>query len=291
MTGATGFIGSHVAFRLLDKGHELVVLARNEHKTTALSHHPNVTRLHATLYDFDTIRTALDGCRACIHIALGWGDTPVEMLKTDTTATVSLLQSCVDAGVEHFLYTSSTAVMGTFQPRMDELTPPSPTDNYGATKLASEAYVLAVEAASEMRCNIIRPGYTFGNPAVAGAPIQPDRRFADIVQKARRGDPISLDAGDGTQFIWAGDLAALYEAVLCSPRSREIYFGLGTPFVTWEAIAKQAVSMTQSSSAIALEGTAKPPCLFDLSKIKTHFGLAFSALPYVEEHLRYFMKD
>ena len=70
VTGATGFINSHVAYRLLDAKHELVVLARNPEKTPSLSEHPRITRVTSTLYDEAVIRRALDNCETYVHIAL-----------------------------------------------------------------------------------------------------------------------------------------------------------------------------------------------------------------------------
>lgn len=290
ITGATGFIGSHVASRLLQAGHELVALARNPDKTPSLSSDPRVERVPGSLYDFALIRDKLAGCDACVHVALGWGDTPVSMLETDTRATVFLLQACVEQGVSQFLYTSSTAALGGFWARMSEADAARPSDYYGATKAASEAYVMAVGARTRLRCNVIRPGYTFGNPAAPGAPTQPDQRFTSIVRDALAGREIRVKRGDGTQFVWAGDLARLYEAVLSSERSREVYFGLATPFVTWQSIAEEAVRLTGSRSAIVAEGEAGPPCRFDLSKIKDHFGLEFDSAQHLTAHLRYLIE-
>ncbi len=209
------------------------------------------------------------------------------MLETDTRATVFLLQACVEQGVKHFIYTSSTAALGGFWSRMSEADPTRPSDYYGATKAASEAYVMAVGAKTSLRCNVIRPGYTFGNPVVAGAPMQPDQRFTSIVKSALGGQEIRVKKGDGTQFVWAGDLARLYAAVLGSERSREVYFGLATPFVTWQAVAEEAIRLTGSRSQLVTEGEAAPPCLFDLSKIKDHFGLEFGSAEHITRHLRH----
>ncbi|MFZ5891696.1 MAG: NAD-dependent epimerase/dehydratase family protein [Myxococcota bacterium] len=285
LTGATGFIGSYVAQALLSEGHELVVLARNPDKHPALSNDARVERILGTLADSQRIRKALTGADACVHVALGWGDTPTEMLKNDTLASVSLLEACLDAGVRKFIYTSSTAALGSFFERMDETHPTRPSDLYGATKAATEAYVLAVGAKSGMLCNVIRPGYTFGNPVAPGATTQPDRRFHHIVRQARRGEDITLKRGDGTQFIWAGDLARLYTAVLASERTREVYYGLGAPFVEWQRIAEQAIEITGSNSQIHLEGSTREPCLFDLGKMRRHFGLEFDSATHIREHL------
>lgn len=287
ITGATGFIGSHVAYRLLDAGHELVAIARNPEKTPSLSSHPRVRRVLASLYDLRIIREQLAGCDACVHVALGWGDTPATMLEADTRATVSLLEACVEQGVKQFLYTSSTAALGGFWSRMTEADPVRPSDYYGATKAASEAYVMAVGARSSLRCNVIRPGYTFGNPVAPGAPTQPDKRFASIVKSALAGEDIRLERGDGTQFVWAGDLARLYQSVLDSERSREVYFGLATPFVTWQAVAEEAVRLSGSRSKVVAEGEPGAACRFDLSKIKEHFGLEFGSAEHITRHLEH----
>ena len=60
ITGARGFIGSYVAYELLQASHELVVVARDAHKLTALSNHPRVRRLTATLNDRELMRAALE---------------------------------------------------------------------------------------------------------------------------------------------------------------------------------------------------------------------------------------
>jgi UDP-glucose 4-epimerase len=291
MTGATGFIGSYVAFELLGAGHDLVVVARNPEKLPALSAHPRVRRVTATLAQRELMRDALAGCEACVHVALGWGDSPVDMLLNDTLPSIALLEDCAAVGIQRFLYTSSTAALGPFFANMSEADPTRPNDYYGATKAATEAYVFAAGAKSGMACNVIRPGYTFGNPSIEGAPTQPDRRFHAIASAARRGEPIQLRRGDGTQFVWAGDLARLYRAVLESDRSREVYYGLGTAFVSWERVAEISKALCQSSSPIILEGEATAPCLFDLGKIERDFGFVFEAESRLREHVAHLLQS
>jgi UDP-glucose 4-epimerase len=290
LTGGTGFIGSYVAQALLSQGHEIVALARNAQKHPALTEHPGVKRVTGTLADSELIRSNLEGVEACVHVALGWGDTPTDMLKNDTLASVSLMEACAAVGVTQFIYTSSTAALGPFFEHMHEGHPTRPNDFYGATKAATEAYLFAAAARTSMRCNVIRPGYTFGNPIAPGATTQPDRRFHRIVQQARRGEDIVLAAGDGTQFVWAGDLARLYTAVLASERTREVYYGLAVPFVEWRQIAELSRELTASSSRIRLEGERRAPCLFDLGKIRQHFGLEFDSQVHIREHLEYLAK-
>ncbi len=291
LTGATGFIGSYVAYELLSAGHELVVAARNPEKLPALSRHPRVRRVQAELKQRGLMREALHGCEACIHVALGWGETPVSMLENDTLPSVALVEDCAALGVQKFIYTSSTAALGPFFASMSERDPTRPSDYYGATKAATEAYVLAAASKTGMRCNVIRPGYTFGNPVVEGATTQPDRRFHEIARAAKLGHDIRVKRGDGTQFAWAGDLARLYRAVIESEHSREVYYGLGATFSSWESVAEEAKTLASSSSRIVLEGEPRSACLFDLGKIERDFGLVFQSTEHIRQHLAYLLKN
>ncbi|HEQ71570.1 MAG TPA: NAD-dependent epimerase/dehydratase family protein, partial [Spirochaetia bacterium] len=78
LTGGTGFIGSFVARELAARGHTLHILARNTDKVPALRQLPGVNIFQAQLTDYDLIRPRLSGMEAVVHVALGWGDTPVD---------------------------------------------------------------------------------------------------------------------------------------------------------------------------------------------------------------------
>jgi len=289
LTGGSGFIGHWVVKEFLSQGHQLRLLIRNIKKIPSLQAMPGVEVVPGTIYDKPVITKALQGCDACVHIALGWGETPTTMLQNDTAVTVFLLEEAEKAGVKKFLYTSSTAAIGKFRRIMTEAIDPRPVDLYGATKAASEAFLLGFAAKAEMHCNVIRPGYTFGNPAFPDGVTQPDKRFNQIAAAVKKGESIPVTKFDGTQFIWAGDLAKLYGALLNSDRRRKIYFGLSSEFVTWESIARRAVELARSKSEIVLEdkGWDPEPNLFDMSSIKNDFGLEFTAFAEIERHLEY----
>ena len=167
-----------------------------------------------------------------------------------------------------------------------------PATFYGATKAASENFVTAQSHLSSMRVNIIRPGYVFGNPVVPGGSIQGDLRFREIVRCAIQNRSIRVTKNDGTQFIWAGDLARLYLAVLHSSMNRRTYFGLSKHFVSWHRIAQAAVEMSGSSSRIELEdkGWAENGLSWDVSDMKRDFGLEFDPWERIVEHLDYCFK-
>jgi len=288
LTGGTGFIGHFVAKEFLEKEYSLKILARNPKKIPSLATHKNVEMIEADLLDSEAIKKGLEGCDACVHIALGWGETPLSMLANDTTATVQLLEFAENAGCKKFIYTSSTAALGKMRRNVNEDMVCQPVDLYGATKAAGEAYVLG--ARSKMKRNIIRPGYTFGQLAFPDGVTQPDRRFFNITKAVKENQAVRLTKYDGTQFIHALQLARLYAAVLESDLNEEVFFGLGTEWISWKSIAEQAISMrpdTKSTIEEEDKGWGSDPFLFSVEKIEKFFGLKFNGNDFIYDHLRW----
>ena len=107
----------------------------------------------------------------------------------------------------------------------------------------------------------------------------------------KNGVEITLTKNDGTQFIHAADLAKIFRAVLESNKRNEIYFGLGSKFITWESIAQTASEITSKPIMLKLEDKGYPdePSLFDVSKIEKDFGLKFIPDAQIENNLKYLL--
>ncbi len=287
ITGGMGFIGSYLVAALLGRGYELTILARDPGKIGEFERRKSIKMLKGGMEDSGIIAGNIKGHDACIHNALFWGNTAVEMVARDTLSSVFFFETAAEAGIKHMIYTSSTAALGEFRDCMDEEMKSKPVNYYCATKAATEEYLSAVSYQYPMRCNIIRPGYTFGNPVVKGAPMEIDTRFRDIVKCALTGRDIKVAENDGTQFIWAGDLARIYLSVLESDFNRDIFFGLGREYISWERIARKTVEITSSKSRIIKEENGPAPVMFNLEKIKTCFGYSFEAWDRLVEHIEY----
>ena len=289
MTGGLGFIGSWITMELIKAGHQVTILARNPDKIPHFRDLKEISMVKGGLEDRELIRTAMSGHDAVLHNALFWGDSLSEMLQKDTAATVFLAETAGESGISQFLYTSSTAALGEFRPEMHEEMRLKPIDAYGASKAASEGFILAASRKYSMRCNIIRPGYTVANPVVPLAPMEIDSRFRDIVRKAVDGTEIELDEFDGTQFIWAGDLAKIFRSVLETDGNRRVYFGLSKEFVTWEAVAREAVKIAGTGAPVTIRKKDKSgeACLFELKKIRDDFGYEFKCWEKIREHIEY----
>ncbi len=114
ITGATGFIGSHVAARLLEKGWNVRALRRSG----TLS--PHIERLdvewrEGDIRDFDQVRSCMAGCKVVFHVAADyrlWAKNPAEIYETNVTGTANVLRAAHLSGVKRVVYTSSVGALG-----------------------------------------------------------------------------------------------------------------------------------------------------------------------------------
>ena len=137
ITGATGFVGSHVARMAAQQGAELRLLARKTSNIANLP--PSAEVVVGDLREPAGFATALRGCDALIHVAADyrlWVPDPAEMYKANVDGTRELLQLAREAGVPRVVYTSSVATMGfkTDGTVVDEATPVSEADMIGHYK-------------------------------------------------------------------------------------------------------------------------------------------------------------
>jgi dihydroflavonol-4-reductase len=114
VTGATGFLGSHVARVLAEQGAELRLLVRPTSDLRNLDG-LNAERVVGDLRDAGSIEKALSGCDVVFHVAADyrlWVRDPGEMYRSNVEGTRSLLEAARKQGIRRVVYTSSVATMG-----------------------------------------------------------------------------------------------------------------------------------------------------------------------------------
>jgi dihydroflavonol-4-reductase len=113
LTGATGFVGHHVARALAGQGAELRLLARRTSNLANLEGIPGETHV-GDLARPESLRPALAGCDAVVHVAADyrlWIRDPAAMYRANVDGTRELLRLAREAGVPRFVHTSSVATM------------------------------------------------------------------------------------------------------------------------------------------------------------------------------------
>lgn len=114
LTGATGFIGSRVARRLVERGEAVRALARPGSRRENLAGLP-VEVVEGDLTRPETLRAAVDGCAVVYHVAADYrlsAPDPRALYRTNVEGTRALLQAAREAGVERVVYTSSVGALG-----------------------------------------------------------------------------------------------------------------------------------------------------------------------------------
>jgi len=114
ITGATGFVGSHVARVLAEQGADLRLLVR---KTSRLENIANIPgeRFVGDLTDADSLKKGMNGCDAVFHVAADyrlWTRNPHEMYAANVEGTRAILKAAQEAGVKRVVYCSTVATMG-----------------------------------------------------------------------------------------------------------------------------------------------------------------------------------
>jgi dihydroflavonol-4-reductase len=111
VTGATGFIGWHVARKLLARGHTVRALVRPASKVRELE----VEEVTGDLRNRESLERAVAGCGLVFHIAADyrlWARDPRELYRSNVEGTRNLLTAARDGGVERVVYTSTVGCIG-----------------------------------------------------------------------------------------------------------------------------------------------------------------------------------
>jgi dihydroflavonol-4-reductase len=135
VTGATGFVGWHVARTLLERGFPVRALVRAAGRVRELD---GIEEAHGDLRDKDSLRRAVQGCGLVYHVAADYrlyARDESAMYHSNVDGTRNLLDVARQAGVERFVYTSTVGCIGIPNDRPgDESTPVSLQDMSGAYK-------------------------------------------------------------------------------------------------------------------------------------------------------------
>lgn len=261
VTGATGFLGSHVARVLAEQGSDLRLLVRPTSDLRNLEG-LNADRVAGDLRDPASIEKALSGCDVVFHVAADyrlWVRDPAEMYRSNVEGTRSLLEAARKQGVRRVVYTSSVATMGftsktNYGNVADEQSPVLLADMIGHYKRSKfMAEQVAVEAArSGVDVVIVNPTTPIGE-----RDIKPTPTGRIVVDFLKRKFPAYVETG--LNLVDATECARGHVQALEKGRAGERYI-LGGENLTLKQILDRLAAITGLKSP-----TVKLPYFFALA--------------------------
>jgi UDP-glucuronate 4-epimerase len=263
VTGAAGFIGSHLAEAVLAQGHELVAVdSFNDYYDPSLKEE-NAAGLEVARFDLAEDDLALDGFDGVFHLAgqpgvRSFGTVFDDYIRRNMLATQRVFESAARAGVR-VVFASSSSVYGDAEryPTAEDAQP-SPISPYGITKLGCEQLAYAYAKGFGLDAVVLRYFTVYG-------PRQrPDMAFARVVDAVAQGTSFEL-YGDGLQsrsFTFVADAVAATLAAMDSAAAGALYnVGGGA-----EATMRDAIATLERASGRTLDLVEKPAAAGDVRR-------------------------
>ncbi len=264
VTGAGGFIGSHLTERLFELGANVRAFVRYTSRADEgfikyfsddLRKHMDI--VHGDIRELETVVKAMDGVDIVFNLAALVGIPysyihPQEVIEANTIGTLNVLMAARDASVEKLVQTSTSEVYGTarYVP-INEDHPKQPQSPYSASKIAADAIALSFYHSFDLPVAVIRPFNTYG-------PRQSDRAvIPSIISQALTKDKLTLGNTTPTRdFTFVTDTAEGFIKVAESQKSVGMEINIGTgQEISIEDLIRKIISLVGRD--IALEQDKK----------------------------------
>jgi len=291
VTGAAGFIGSHVCRNLLKQGHQVVGL---DDLSGGFSDYvpAGVKFVEGSITDAALVEQLFAGNKFehVFHLAAYAAEGLSHFIKrfnytNNLLGSVNLINASVNHGVKCFVFTSSIAVYGRNQLPMTEDAVPQPEDPYGIAKYAVELDLKETHEMFGMNHVIFRPHNVYGEFQNIGD------RYRNVIgifmNQIMQGQPMTI-FGDGKQtraFSYIDDVAPVIAASIARPESYNQVFNVGAdkPYSVNELATVVAKAMGAKSDIKRLDARNEVVHAYSAhEKVRKYFGDLIKNVPLEE---------
>src|SRR5215470_11195276 len=297
VTGASGFVGSAVARKLLERGFSVRALVRPTSPRFHLAG-LDIEFAEGDLLDAATVRPAMAGVRHVFHVAADyrlWARDRNEIMRNNVTSTRNVMEAALRAGVERVVYTSSVATLAvrTDGTSVDETFPLDEAKAIGVykrSKVAAERLVERMIAEEKLPAVIVNPSTPIGP-----RDVKPTPTGRIIVDAARGRIPAYVDNGHlaalnrgkiGERYILGGQNVSLSEmlatiATLLGRRPPRIRMWRGA-IVPLAVTAETIARFTGREPLVTLDALRMSKYRMFFTTAKAERDLGLSARPFTE---------
>ena len=248
ITGAGGFIGSHLVDDQLSRGNQVTALDINVDRLLSLSSNSGVKIIEADFANQPFIDPKLEGHEICFHLASAHLETNVGedyFWKVNVDHTREFVERCHKAGVKRFVHCSSVGVYGDIKnPPADEESECHPNVPYERSKLAGEIAVRDYVDGSDYEVVIVRPAWVYGPR---------DMRTEKLFRAVKKGRFFYVGSGQTFRHpIYISDMVEGFEIAAKHKHAPGNIFIIAGP---------KPVTLEELASGIAESVDVKPPSL------------------------------
>jgi dihydroflavonol-4-reductase len=285
ITGAGGFVGSHLVDSQLAQGHAVRAVDLHWQRLEHAANHPCLERVTGDLTDDALLPSLMSGVQIVYHLASAHLDVSQpgsHYHRVNVTATQNLLAAAHAAGVSRFVHCSTNSVLGEIHHvPADETAPCHPTNIYEQTKLLGEQAALAFYQETGFPVVVARPAWVYGSRCP---------RTARLMRTIKKGRFVMFGNGRTLRHpIYISDAVRGLELCAAKGRPGEIYFIAG----------EYAVTLNELTEAIAAaQGVKLPKARLPISlgmaaaySAQTAFGLLRRQPPISRRTLDFYLKD
>ncbi|MBP62397.1 MAG: NAD-dependent epimerase [Planctomycetaceae bacterium] len=277
VTGGGGFIGSHIADRLLREDYQVRVLDPYADRSCNLRHlEGQIEIVSATSADEALSRESLEGVDTLFHYAgavlpAASNDQPVADVLDHLANTLRLFVEAAESGVKTIVFASSGGTVYGIPKKLpiSEIHPTNPISSYGVVKLALEKYLAILERKYGLRCIVLRYGNPYGPRQ---APSPGFGAVATFAERLANRQPIEI-WGDGSvrrDFIYIDDaIDATYNAFRYTGQERVFNIGSGTATSLNDLVT--TIQLASGTKAKVVHRQARPS---DVPEIALDIGRA-----------------
>jgi dihydroflavonol-4-reductase len=240
LTGASGFVGSAVARKLLDEGFAVRALVRKSSNRANVDG-IDVDVIEGDIRDAHVIEKVMAGARCAFHVAADyrlWAPDPEEIIRTNTEGTRAVMRAAIEANVERVVYTSSVATLrlsddGTPSDETMPLDAKNAIGAYKKSKVLAERLVERMIADEKLPAVIVNPSTPIGP-----RDIRPTPTGRIVVEAASGRMPAYVETGLNLAHV--DDVADGHVAALKSGRIGERYILGGQDMTLGQMLAEIA---------------------------------------------------